>query len=178
MKIRLNVIKVLNETNTKLNLQKFFFIIFLKKFVSLEQSGNWKNGEVLLLDLMAVNLPRHAHDHRVGEVGDAARTAAVFLLLHAVPVDRLPERFLFDEVEALAEDSFGTARRLVVIDLDVVCNGGEETSVSRKEFHLNFGSFQENFRFGWQLCSLFRSTLSFKCFQRLRVRCKFRFNDS
>lgn len=70
---------------------------------------------------MTVNFLRDSHHHRVGEVRDASRPAAVFLLEHAVPVDRFAERFLLDEVESLTENAFGSSRCFEVFDLDAVC---------------------------------------------------------
>lgn len=63
-----------------------------------EQARDGKNCKVFVLDVMAMNLLRDSHRKGVVEVCDSASTASMFLLLHAMPVDCLSERFLLDKV--------------------------------------------------------------------------------
>lgn len=70
---------------------------------------------------MAMNLLRDSHCQGIVEVRDSASTASMFLLLHAMPVDCFPESFFLDEVMSLAQDPFRSSRRLVVVNLDMIC---------------------------------------------------------
>jgi hypothetical protein len=69
---------------------------------------------------MVVNLPRHPHHSWISEICDSSCAAPKFLFESAMPVDGLPESFLFDEVEALADDASRSARCLVVLNLESV----------------------------------------------------------
>lgn len=105
--------------------QRIFSTFSLCKLMSIydlsEQARDGKNSKVLVLDVMAMNLLRDSHHKGVVKVCDSTRTASMFLLLHAMPVDCFPERLLFDKVMSQAPNSLRSSRRLVVVNLDIIC---------------------------------------------------------
>lgn len=85
---------------------------------------------------MRMNTLGDSHDHWIGEVGDASSSAAIFLLEHAVPVDRSAEGFFLDEVEALTKNSFRTSRRFIILNPHRICKEKQKSFVSQSSMSI------------------------------------------